>query len=222
MRKASFGGGAAWYPAGFVLSWLAALGVAVVVGLAVAAWAMDEEIMAAISTHLNRALTAMAPRLAEAGRRDLVAMLIPMFPGAAGASWVLMTAVNGTLAQTILVRSHRNLRPTPALADLELPGWMSWLIVGCAAVALLGPGEMEYIGRNLVMIAAVPFFFLGLAVVHALAGRVSFPGTLLVGFYAVIVFSPWAAAAVAGVGVVEEWVGLRRRWWGPRAGREGE
>ena len=70
---------------------------------------------------------------------------------------------------------------------------------------------MEYTGRNLAMILAVPYFFLGLTVVHAWAHRVSFTGTALVVFYLMLVIWGWAALIVAGIGVIEQWSGLGRR-----------
>ncbi len=87
-----------------------------------------------------------------------------------------------------------------------------------AADALLGPGELEYIGRNLVIILAVPFFFLGLAVIHALARR-AVPMAMLLAvfyfvFYGLLLFTGWAAMmAVAAIGLIEQWGGgLRRRF----------
>ena len=61
------------------------------------------------------------------------------------------------------------------------------------------------------MVFATPYFLLGLAVVHSLARRVSYTGPLLVVFYLVIVVSLWATLVVAGIGVVEQWYGLRGR-----------
>jgi hypothetical protein len=89
-------------------------------------------------------------------------------------------------------------------------------------VALLGSGDVEYIGRNLVMIVALPFFVLGAAVVHGLAGRVRARQPLLVVFYVVLFMSGWARMAVVGIGLIEQWVGIRRRWAGSNPVREDE
>ena len=215
MQRPGGAASVAWYPAGFTLSWLAALAAALFAAAAFLAWSAGDGVVEAISGFLDQALATMLPQLASAKRGDLVAATIPLFPGMVGASWILMTAVNGALAQGILVRARRNLRPTPRLTDLTLPDWMSWLLVASAAMALLGPGEIGYTGRNLTLISAVPFFFLGLAVVHTLARRVSFPGMLLVMFYFMLIFSNWAAGAVAGIGMIEQWAGLRHRFAGP-------
>ena len=211
----------AWYPVGFTLCWLAALAAALFAAIAFLAWSTGNGVVEAISDFLDQTLSTMIPQLASAKRGDLIAATVPLFPGMVGASWILMTAVNGALAQGILVRTGRNLRPSPRLTDLILPDWMSWLFVASAVMALLGPGEWEYTGRNLAFILAVPFFFLGLAVVHTLVRRVSFPGPLMVIFYFMLIFSNWAAAAAAGLGMIEQWAGLRYRFAGPNK-RQGD
>ena len=216
------GGAVAWYPPGFTLSWLTAVAAGLFAAAAILAWSAGSGVVEALSGFLDQALAIMLPQIASAQRGDLVAAIIPLFPGMIGASWILMTAVNGALAQGILVRAKRNLRPSPRLADLTLPDWMSWLLVASAATALLGPGELEYTGRNLALISAVPFFFLGLAFVHTVVRRMSFSGPLLVMFYFMLIFSNWAAPAVAGIGMIEQWAGLRRRFAGPDKGQGNE
>ena len=47
--------------------------------------------------------------------------------------------------------------------------------------------------------------------VHTLARRVAFTGPVLVALYMVILVSGWAAVVVAGIGIAEQWVGLRHR-----------
>ena len=208
-------GTSAWYPAGFTLCWLTALAAALFVAAVIVEWSLGNGVVAATSEFLDQALATMLPQLTNATRGDLVAATVPLFPGMVGTSWILMTAVNGALAQGILVRAGRNLRPSPKLVDLTLPDWMSWLLVASAVMALFGPGEMEYTGRNLTLISATPFFFLGLAVMHALVRRLSFSGPLLVVIYLMVIFSNWAAGAAAGIGIIEQWAGLRYRFAGP-------
>ncbi len=215
------GGTRNWYPAGFTLCWLTALAAALFATVAFLAWSAGNGVVEFTSEFLDQTLATMLPQLSSAQRGDLVAATIPLFPGMVGVSWILMTVVNGSLAQGILVRAGRNLRPSPRLADLMLPDWMSWLLVASAAMALLGPGEWEYTGRNLVLISAAPFFFLGLAVVHTLVRGTTFPGPLMVIFYFMLIFSNWAAGAAAGIGMIEQWAGLRYRFAGPNK-RQGD
>jgi len=219
-------GGAQWYPVGSILGWLTVLGAGIFLTATLASHVVGGTgIEGSVSTYLDRAFTIMAPTLGESERAMVVARFTPLFPGFVVTSWLLMTAVNGALAQALLVRMGHGLRPKTALADLNLPEWMSAVLVAAAAVALFGPGEMEYIGRNLVIILAVPFFFLGLAVIHTVARRaVPLPMLLAVFyfvFYGLLLITAWAAMIVAGIGLIEQWGGgLRRRFAGPGKNRE--
>lgn len=204
-----------WYPAGSILCSLTALAAAGILFTAVLGSGHEGGMRALIADYLETFVSAVMPNADAADRNDIVAVLAPPFPGFIGIFWVMVTVLNVTLAQSILRRLGRNLRPDFSVADLELPDWSSWLLVGAAVMALLGPWEMEYIGRNLVLLLLLPFFLLGLAVVHAVARRVTFPGMLLTIFYLILVFSKALAMAVAGVGLIEQWVGLRKRFANP-------
>ena len=225
IKRQDADGALSWFPAGWILSWLAVLAAAVL--LVASAMSYDIGVDKAVSMHLNDAFSVIASSLPEANRQQweanrpqFVALLTPLFPGVVGTTWVMLTVLNGAVAQALLVRMKRNLRPSPSFSGLALPHWMSWLVVGGATVALIGSGQMEYIGRNLVVILAVPFFFLGLAVIHAAIKRTPFPGALLAVFYLAFMFFGWIVFAVAGIGLAEQWAGLRQRFASP--GKEKE
>lgn len=206
------------YPAGNTLCWLAMLAAAILAVAAVASLSDDRSFSTVVTSNLESVFKAIAPELDPVQRTSVVGIMTPMFPGAVGVSWVLMTIVNASLAQGILVRMGGNLRPSPAYAGLELPQWMSLPLIGSAALALLGSGEIEYTGRNLVMVLAVPYFFLGLAVIHTWARRLSFTGLILASFYLVLLLSGWVMLVVAGTGMLEQWRGLRGGAPGPAKG----
>ena len=204
-----------WYPIGDTLCWLTFFAAAMLVVMTLTSLTGDQGLSVLISTNLDEILKGLAPHWDEEHRASMVAVIVPMFPGAIGVSWLVMTIVNATLAHGILTRLKKILRPSPTYAALDLPQWISWPLVLSALLALLGSGEMEYTGRNLAMILVVPFFFLGLAVVHTWARRVTYSGMVLAAFYLVLVLSGWATIVVAGVGMAELWVGLRHRMDGP-------
>jgi hypothetical protein len=215
-------GTVAWYPIGNALAELAVLGAIVFFAATMAVWTDGGSIVGSVSSYLDTVLSIIMPGLAEADRGPLVAMMTAIFPGVSAAWWLLIAVLNGVLAQAILTRMGKSLRPSPRYSDLTAPDWLSWLVVGAAAMALFGPGELEYMGRNLVMILAVPYFLVGLAVAHSLVARLPSPGMLLAVFYIVVIFSGWAMMAIAGVGLIEQWVGLRRRFAAPGNGQEVE
>jgi hypothetical protein len=146
---------------------------------------------------------------------ERISSLLSITPGITAAFWVILSVINAVIAQKILVRLGRNLRPSPAYAELTLPQWASWPLVLSAGAALSGPvlgmENLGYLGRNTALVMATPYLFLGLAVIHTLARRVAATTPVLVAVYLVVLMSGWATMVVAGVGVIEQWIGLRGR-----------
>ena len=202
-----------WYSPGLALAVLSLLASLIILGTAASAG--DGGMKGMIGVYLTEAFKAMASVMGTEGQNMMVTRLTSFFPGAIGASWVTMVALNAVVAQGILTRAGKNLRPTPAYASIDLPLWYSWPLVGTSAVALvgnvLGAEGLSYAAYNIAMVIAVPYFFLGLAVVHTLASRVAAPGLVLVGVYSVIVVSLWAVVVIVSVGIAEQWVVLRAR-----------
>jgi len=211
-----------WVPTGTILSLLAALGAAMLLLAMVTVAGQEGGLEGLIRSYLDQIFSFMLPSVDEMQRGELIDVISPLFPGYMGTSWVVMAAVNGSIALAILVRTGHTERPRTKLADLVLPDWTSWALIGAAVVALVGQGELQYLGRNLALILSVPFFFLGLAVVHDLARRITFPGVLLTVFYLVLLLSGWIAIVIIGAGVLEQWAGLRRRFAGPKVGPGGK
>ena len=175
----------------------------------------------AVRGFLERGLALAMSGLPVEARERFIETAAPMFVGLTGVSWQLLIAVNGVVAQRLLSRRGRAIRPTPAWSKLTLPEWFAWPLVGAAAISLVTSGDAQYLARNAAMILATPYFFLGLTVVHALARRSAAKGVLLGVFYAVlVVFTLIAGAVVAGLGMIEQWVGLRERIAAPPARKE--
>jgi len=207
-----------WYPAGSILCILSVFSAGLLMVAAV--WSQGEVggLQGLVRSYLDQVFTYMMP-MDEAVRGDLVRLMTPLFPGYMGTSWVVMAAFNASIAMTVLTRFQRTERPKTKLANLMLPDWMSWFIVAAASVALLGQEELEFFGRNVALILAVPFFFLGLAVVHKLACHIAYPRMLLTAFYMALILSGWIAMVVVAAGIAEQWFGLRRYFENPGEGR---
>ncbi len=212
LQRSTANGKTSWYPVGNALSILAILSAGM---LALAGFYLAGSVgnlHETVGLHLADAFAIMLPGLGETERFAMVDMLASIFPGAMGSSWVLMIAVNAILAQTILVRMGKNLRPTPAFSDLVLPHWATWPLIATAVFALLVPGETRYLAQNVAMVLVVPYFFLGLSVVHWTMSRVRHTTILLSVFYLILFLSGWALLLVAAVGLIEQWAGIRNRF----------
>lgn len=171
---------------------------------------------------LDAAFAQLGASVPADARGEAVAQMAAVMPGMAASAWVLMTVISAVLAQAVLNRYNRAPRPSPAYAALRLPDWASWPLVAAAALSLIADGDLEYAGRNLTFVAAVPFFFLGLAAIHTIVRKVQGTTLILTGVYLVVAFSGWAQMVVAGLGVMELWVGVRRRFAGSPKERENE
>jgi hypothetical protein len=128
----------------------------------------------------------------------------------------MMLVANAALAQGLLARFGRNWRPSPDIAGLGLPMWLP-LVLGVAAAAIMVGGSLRFIGINMMIALSVPFCLAGLAVLHAAVRRLSHPVMALIGFYVVAAMFGWPFLAVAVLGLLESWLGLRHRFSSPRS-----
>ena len=175
-----------------------------------------------VRTALGEVLSIYVPTLGEAERTAAASLWAETFPAMVAGSWLLTLTVNGGLAQAILARSGRGLRPTPRYAEIEAPNWVMGAIAVSALVWLVAGGTTGYVARSLTLVFAIPLFFQGLGVAHVVTrGWPARPFVLTV-FYTLILFLPrWSGLAMAtGVGLIESLIGLRRRFAAPAADEE--
>lgn len=220
-RNVSTGEGPAsieYYPAGLLFTWLCGLGVVIMLGLTLFMQAREGglsgwipqiiEIDALTKAIVLAQVQTGAEPLDEALlRQRLIGLALP------GLSlfWAMISIGNAALAQRILVRLARNLRPSPELVHMYLPVFMVWPLVAGAVLAFM-PGDVGIFGSVLVTFAAIPYFFLGLATVHVISHRLPGRGFALTGFYVLLVALGWPSLLIVGVGIVEQFANLRRNY----------
>ena len=201
-----------WYPAGPLVISLSITGA--ILYTMVALWlaaqpAGMEGTVQALVEHLS---SQIIPDESADSRAAIVAMLTPVVPGIFTVSLLVMVVVNASLAQGLLVRFKRNNRPSPDIVTMEFPNWFPVTAALAAVVGYVLPGALGYYGVNLAMILVLPFFFMGLAVVHALCRRSLAASFMLTVFYGMLIIFGWLALIVAALGLIEPWAGLRRRF----------
>jgi hypothetical protein len=212
LSRSAAGGGVEWYPPGLLVCWLVGLGVACF-ALALIAFAGWEGGLAGAVRSRTEALLPAIERQVPAARLLLDAVA-PVIPGFVIAVWMSWTVVNGSLAQGLAKALKRNRRPSPDIGDTVLPRWVFGALAAAAVAALVGPGLLGYAGANLTVILLVPFLFVGLAVVHRLSRRMKGRAVALGIIYAMMLVFGWPILAIVGLGLVEQWIGLRRRFAG--------
>ncbi|NQV56578.1 MAG: DUF2232 domain-containing protein [Rhodospirillales bacterium] len=215
MKKSQPDGSIQWFPIGDIVSRLAALGALIVVCAAIFTASGDGGFQGRVYEFLDTMLGTHIQIGGTFDRADLIDRLALMFPGVSILSWILMIVINAVLAQVIVVKAAKNLRPEAGYARLSLPEWIYWVFIAVAGVTLLSSGTTEYVARNLSLILAAPFFFVGLGIVHTLARRLTTPGMALTAFYVLIMMVPWAGIVLTVAGFFEPWIRLRDRFSQP-------
>lgn len=201
-------GGFEWYSPGLLTAWLTALGLVALAGAVLLLGGPDH-----IETLLRETLTPAVDRFVDesgSSREALTALLALIIPGIVAASWMVMTTSNAVLAQGVLARFGLAWRPSPDLAALTLPLWLSVLLAVASGAAMFG-GVARFCGVNLLIVLSVPFCLAGLAVLHTAVRRLPRPQIPLVAFYVLAGLFGWPLLVATLLGVLDAPLGLRRR-----------
>lgn len=201
-----------WYPPGHVLAWLTATGLALLlIGMALVA-GRPEGIQGFIAEVIGQTLDMVAANLPEETRKQVVGMWAPLFPAMIIGSWLVMASLNAIGAQALVARLGHARRPNPLYRELMLPDWLGIGLTVVVLMAVLAGGDVGYIATNMVVVLLIPFVCLGLAGIHRWAfGRPNARLVLAATYGLLILAIGWAAAAVAGLGLVRFWTMRFRR-----------
>jgi Predicted membrane protein (DUF2232) len=205
-------GAVEWYPPGLLTAWLTGLGLA--------AFAVALLFFGGPSSMESMLRESLAPAVdhlvdaSEVSRDALIEGVARVVPGVVAASWMVMTASTAMLAQGILARFGASWRPSPDLAALTLPLWVS-VVFGVAAAAAAIGGAARFLAINVMIVLAIPFCLAGLAVLHTAVRRLRRPQVPLVGFYVLAGLFGWPLLVIAVVGLLDALFGLRRRFVQP-------
>jgi Predicted membrane protein (DUF2232) len=209
LARTGIGGAFEWYPPGQLMAWLTGLALG---AIGIALWWIGGP--CALQSALRQDL---APALAQlidtnADRREMLTdTLATIVPGILAASWMILVISNGVLAQGVLARFGANWRPSPQLATLSLPIWITALLVAAILATMFG-GSPRFLGINAMIVLSIPYGLAGLAVVHAVASRLARPAVPLVAFYVLAGLFGWPLVLVALLGLLDVPLGLRRRF----------
>lgn len=215
-------GSVEWYPPGHLVAILNAIALVALIAAALAFWSHEGGL-----TGAGKALLAEMMRGSVVGGLDGGAIaaaqdrLAWLLPALVLSSWQIMVMVNGLLAQGALSRFSLNLRPGVPFRELWLPQWLSIAFAAALAASFL-PGRIGDLGGNAAIVAALPFVFLGLSVIHAVSVRWPARTFVLVCIYVALFVAGWPALIVAAIGFLETWLSLRQRFSGGRRQDEEE
>ena len=213
-------GATEWYPTGNLLAILAGYGAFAFVAVLIMFAGPDGGLRALIQDAIVAFITMFAPAVPEGDLIVVAEHWALSVPAMIVMSWMLMIVINSAIAQSTLVASAKNFRPTPRYSYFELPRSLAAILAAALAVWALGTDDVAFIGRTLSIVFATPYFLLGLAVVHRLVRKWPARYLFLTIFYIMLLLIlDWPSfAAVVGLGFAEQWFGLRRRFaTGPSA-----
>jgi len=125
--------------------------------------------------------------------------------------WMSLIVLNGLLAQSILKKSNRHKRPSFAIREVQIPRLFAVIFLSGLALASFSHGELGYLVTNLTAVLAFPVMLAGLGVVHMLADKTNYSGSILFILYLIIAFSRWAAILVVLVGIADHFLKLKNK-----------
>ncbi|ALG71412.1 membrane protein [Azospirillum thiophilum] len=211
-----------WYPPGRVLVGLTGMGMAALLAAVILTLDQPGGLEGLMQQTLARVVEPAFRAQGQPAPDPEAFWVAAVLPGLVAVSWLVMTIVNAVLAQGVLMRFGRNRRPAMRLDQLELPNWLVPLFAVAVVVASIAPGTFGFLAANIALLLAVPFAFAGLSVVHVFASRRSARTLILVGFYMMLFLFGWPILLLVGLGMIEQWIGLRRRFSPAAPGQEDE
>lgn len=208
-----------WYPPGLLLGWLTGLAAAALALVVLIQWGGGGDLPDAIRARFQEGLAQFQgnPDTASVAARleTWVDVLANFLPAILASVWLVVLSLNAIVAQGALTRGGHAKRPSPRLSAIEPPSWVMYALAAALLAWVTGLDGLEFLGQNLTPVLAIPFFFVGLAVVHSFARR--FPGRALIlaAFYMILILLGFLAMLpVTAIGFAETWTQFRRRWAG--------
>ena len=149
---------------------------------------------------------------ASANLQNFFHMVAFWSPVSSSVAWLIFTLANMWLAQWMLTKWKRNLRPALGWRSLEVPRWNMALLAIAILLWVVGTGDLEYGGFSVAALLIMPYVFVGLVIIHMLTRNWGPGPYFLIGFYLLLVFTRLPALIpAAALGFVDQWARLRDR-----------
>lgn len=114
--------------------------------------------------------------------------------------WAIALYAHAWLANSWLIRQGKEVRSHMAFEPFTLPNWIFSLIAICALASLIGGESMRFLGKTLLIILAMPYFFLGAAHVHKSSADSPNRKFFLFLLYFLVAAQLWPALCIAAWG----------------------
>lgn len=194
--------GEEWYPAGQILLYLT-----VIAGLVTMAtfWLLENGAQLLNEDEIRQfARQAVESSSAQLRVIEVVKSIFYFYPALNGIATVLLVILNTAIAQKFLEMRQENIRPLGAFSNIALPSFYLWVfiaVMGLSMVVFTGQ-----LGANLLIVAAMPYFFIGLGLVHSWVRHFNLGAFALGVFYLVMLAFGWLIVLVTLLGICEPWL----------------
>jgi hypothetical protein len=203
-----------WYPEGHLLTAMTLYPCLFFICGAALASGHEGGLLGLTTQHLNEALEPMKSQMPGDTVVQLTAIMnifTKFLPALLGTSWIFLALVSMVVAQVILQRQNWHLRTGFTLHELYTPSWLVYAVAVTGLAGVLAPAPFNYIGSNLAIILCIPFFLIGMAVIHVWAGMQKATKLILIALYLVISIFPAFVLIPVLMGVIDQWGNFRKR-----------
>ncbi|GLQ07582.1 DUF2232 domain-containing protein [Sneathiella chinensis] len=136
--------------------------------------------------------------------------LVWFIPQVFGPFWGILILTSGSLAQGLLVRFGKNLRPTPALSGMAMPKWLALVTIGIVALSFILKDAGPVVG-SVVVVLEIAFFLQGMAVIHGVSRNWNYRPAILAAVYLIVIVMLWPILVITLLGLADSWIGFRGR-----------
>ena len=198
-----------WYPVDYLLIWWAGICIGLT-GLAIGLLHWDEALRQGMVEAFDQMLVQMQEiqGVTPALTGEEFVSLMPQF---LGPIWGMFILLSGCLAQGLLARFNKNIRPTPKLTKMALPNWLALAFIAATALSVLLDTPLPLLGAVVITLETL-FFLQGMAVIHVVSHRWNGRPFILGAVYILMIMTLWLVLLIAILGLMENWIGFRRRF----------
>lgn len=122
--------------------------------------------------------------------------------------WVILLFANAWMAQRLLAHNRKQLRPNMAITPFTLPAWLLTLLAICAFASLAGSEALSFLGKTSLLTLMLPYFFLGLSLLHQAVKAMSNKKIILFFTYLALLLQLWPVFVFVGIGFWHQVKGL--------------
>jgi len=204
LKRKKSSGEIVWYPSSLLLRDLTyGAGAVMLIALGFYIYFMQDW---DLQTLIKKMLVMVDPEGQLKDTEPLLVKIFPFLPGLVAFWWGVTMLLNGALAQGLLVRFKKNLRPSPSFEDLKVPMLFLPLFGLSVILSFIGVGYLELLGKNSALIFVFPYFFIGLSLIHHWFHKTSYATAGLTVFYFILLLFFWPILIVILLGILKPWI----------------